>query len=95
MSASQEKKNQNHFEHSDIIRIIGHSHKSFDDAVEMAIKQLTSPQPGHDHHPNRKLVAFKIVEMGGALEHDPQQKNCDIIHFSVTMDIEARHVHSS
>ncbi len=85
--------NFDHLEHSDVLRIIGHSHKSFDDAISSVLNQLANPSPGHDHHPHLKYVSFKVVEMGGVVEHDMEDKTCEINHFSVTMDVEVRHLH--
>lgn len=82
-----------HFEHSDLIRVIGHSHESFDDAVTSALQQLADPEDGHDHHPGYTFFSFKVVDMGGVLEHSPDQKTCEVIHFSVRLDVEARHRH--
>lgn len=82
-----------HLEHSDVLRIIGHSHNSFDDAVSSALQQLACPSPNHDHHPHLQFVSFKVVDMGGVLEHNKDDKTCDVTHFSVTLDVEARHVH--
>ncbi len=82
-----------HLEHSDVLRIIGHSHQSFDDAVSSALQQLACPRSGHDHHPHLEFVSFKVVEMGGVLEHDKKEKSCDVTHFSITLDVEARHTH--
>ena len=82
-----------HLEHSDVIQVIGHSHDSFDDAVASALKELAKPEPGHDHHPGYRFVSFKVVEMGGVVEHSTEDKKLEVIHYSVRLDVEARHQH--
>lgn len=82
-----------HLEHSDVIRVIGQSHTSFDDAVTQALRQLAFPSHGHDHHPNMKFTSFEVVKMGGYIHHDKDEKAINVTHFSVTLDVEARHEH--
>ena len=93
MQTPADMPDDHHFEHSDVIRVIGHSHDSFDDAVSTALQQLARPEPGHDHHPGYQFVSFKVVDMGGVLEHSPEKKTCEVTHFSVRLDVEARHHH--
>ncbi|MGF1462018.1 MAG: hypothetical protein ACFB2Z_02420 [Maricaulaceae bacterium] len=87
------KNKAGHLEHSDVIRVVGHSHNSFDDAVSSAIKQLTNPKPGHNHHDGLKFVAFEVIQLSGAIEHGAEGEAGDVIHFSATIDVEAHHKH--
>ncbi|MEO0794760.1 MAG: hypothetical protein AAFX93_06345 [Verrucomicrobiota bacterium] len=85
---------QHHLEHSDVLRVIGQSHKSFDDAVSSALQQLASPSHGHNHHPNLTFQSFEVVKLGGYLHHDKDGKSCAVTHFSATIDVVAVHDHS-
>lgn len=93
MAASAIKNNQGHFEHSDVLRVIGHSHTSFDDAVASALQQLANPTTGHNHHPDLKFVRFTVFQLSGAIEHDVAKKSCEVVHYSATIDVEAQHEH--
>ncbi|MEM7682685.1 MAG: hypothetical protein AAF288_12070 [Planctomycetota bacterium] len=84
---------QHHLEHSDVIRVIGHSHESFAHAVSTALQELADPKDGHDHHPGYEFVSFRTTAMHGKVEHDPKSKTAKVVHYSVEMDVEARHFH--
>ena len=93
MQTLAKKNNKNHFEHTDVITIIGHSHKSFDDAVKTALEQLACPTAGHNHHPHLEFVSFNVVDMGGVLHHDHDKEECSVVHYSVRLDVEGKHTH--
>jgi len=98
MQTTAKRNSSIHFEHSDVVRIIGHSHQSFDDAVATALHQLLNPLPGHDHHPDLEFKSFRVVEMGGVIHSDNghELNNKDdhhILHYSVTIDVEGHHTH--
>ncbi len=82
-----------HLEHHDVLRVIGQSHTSFDDAIKNALNELADPQSGHDHHSHLEFISFKTVEFSGYLNHDSKDKSCAVIHYSVTLDVTARHTH--
>ena len=82
-----------HLEHSDVIRVIGHSHKSFDDAVQTALHQLTHPQEGHNHHPHLKFQSFEVVKLGGYIHQDENDETKTVTHFSATLDVVGVHKH--
>ncbi|MEM7429099.1 MAG: hypothetical protein AAF441_23675 [Pseudomonadota bacterium] len=93
MQSKATKNPSNHFEHTDVVSVIGHSHTSFDDAVASALQQLACPAPGHNHHPHLEFISFNVVNMGGVLEHDREKETCVVVHYSARIDVEARHVH--
>ena len=93
MQTTAKRNQHNHFEHSDVVTVIGHSHSSFDDAVTRALQQLACPSSGHNHHPDLEFVAFRVVDMGGVLHHNTDKEECVVTHFSVKLDVEAHHTH--
>ncbi|WP_395375116.1 hypothetical protein [Marinicella sp. W31] len=86
--------NNRHLEHLDVIRVTGQSHKSFDDAVSSALKQLACPTHGHNHHPCLIFKSFEVVKLSGFLEHDSNERTCEVTHFNATIDVTAAHDHS-
>lgn len=83
----------NKLEHTDIIRISGQSHESFDDAISSALQELSCPSHGHDHHPGYTFKSFEVVKLSGYLHHDLSSKTCEVTHFTATIDVEAVHKH--
>lgn len=83
----------NRLEHTDIVRVIGQSHDSFDDAVNRALQELACPGNGHDHHPGYTFTSFEVVKLSGYLHHDTDSKTCTVTHFKATIDVEAVHKH--
>ena len=82
-----------HLEHTDILRITGQSHDSFDDAISRALNELANPSHGHDHHKGYKFTSFEVVKLSGYLHHDEENKSCNTTHFKATIDVEAVHKH--
>lgn len=80
-------------EHVDIVRIVGQSHDSFDDAVQRALTQLVKPASGHDHHPGYKITDFEVVKLTGKVHHDEDAKSAMVTHYSATLDVTAVHKH--
>lgn len=76
----------NHNAHQDIIRILGSSPNSFDDAVKTAIHQLVSGP----HHKNLRFTNFEVVSMQGVIDHDDD--HCEVTTFQVVMDVAGNHV---
>lgn len=85
--------NNNHLEHTDVIRVTGQSHTSFDDAVNRALQELACPAQGHNHHPNLTFRSFEVVKLSGFIHHDRETKTCAVTHFKATIDVEAAHDH--
>lgn len=77
----------NHNAHQDIIRILGSSENSFDDAVKNAIRQIVFGP----HHKNLRFTNFEVVSMQGIIEHTDE--NCEVTVFQVVMDVAGNHVH--
>lgn len=84
---------ENHLEHSDVIRVIGQSHTSFDDAVNSALNQLVNPSHGHNHHPHMTFKSFEVVKLSGYIHHDKENKTSKITHYKATIDVEGTHNH--
>jgi flavin-binding protein dodecin len=87
--------NNPHLEHTDVIRVTGQSHTSFDDAVSSALKELASPSHGHNHHPGLIFKSFEVVKLGGFIHHNKADETCGVTHFKVTIDVEAAHDHGN
>lgn len=82
-----------HLEHTDVLRVIGQSHTSFDDAVSQALQQLACPAHGHEHHKGYTFTSFEVVKLSGFLHHDSGDKTCEVTHYKATIDVEAVHKH--
>ncbi len=82
-----------HLEHTDVIRVTGQSHDSFDDAVNRALQELARPKAGHDHHPNLTFKSFEVVKLSGFIHHDREAGTVGVTHYKATIDVEAAHEH--
>ncbi|MEM6909059.1 MAG: hypothetical protein AAF494_10305 [Pseudomonadota bacterium] len=83
----------NPLEHSHVLRVIGNSDTSLEDAVRSGLMELTNPYAGHTHHKGYRFTSFEVVKFAGLIEHDDDPLTFDVTRFSVTMDVTAVHQH--
>jgi len=78
-------------EHQDVIRIIGSSENSFDEAVENGIKTI---KEGHQGTPRAELdfVSFEIVQMQGTIKKGDTIKP-EVKLYQAVIDVVGVHKH--
>ncbi|GEM_PF-1786721 len=77
-------------DHQDVIRIIGSSTRSFDDAVR---KGIASIKHGHQGTPRDHLdfVTFEVVQLQGTI--DSEGKNPQVSLYQAVLDVVGVHHH--
>ena len=77
-------------EHQDVIRIIGSSENSFDEAVQNGISTI---KEGHAGTPRAKLhfVSFEVVQLQGTLEDNGETPKVSL--FQAVLDVVGVHHH--
>lgn len=79
-------------DHQDVIRIIGSSTESFDDAVE---KGINSIKEGHEHssRAHLKFVSFEVVQLQGLIEDKEDKKGPKVSVYQAVLDVVGVHHH--
>ncbi|MGD1847541.1 MAG: dodecin domain-containing protein [Salibacteraceae bacterium] len=77
-------------EHQDVIRIIGSSKNSFDEAVQNGISTI---KEGHGGTPRAHLdfVSFEVVQLQGTIEDDGKQPTVAV--YQAVLDVVGVHRH--
>ncbi|MEL6534977.1 MAG: dodecin family protein [Bacteroidota bacterium] len=78
-------------EHQDVIRIIGSSPNSFDEAVQNGISTI---KEGHSGTPRAhlKYVAFEVVQLQGLIE-DREGEKPKVSTYQAVLDVVGVHEH--
>jgi len=78
-------------EHQDVIRIIGSSEKSFDDAV---LNGISTIKEGHQGTPRAHLdfVSFEVVQLQGSIK-DGGNNMPEVQLFQAVLDVVGVHKH--
>ncbi len=78
-------------EHQDVIRIIGSSEKSFDDAVQNGISSI---KEGHHGTPRAELdfVSFEVVQLQGTI-NDGGSESPQVHLYQAVIDVVGVHEH--
>ncbi len=81
----------NTIEHQDVIRIVGSSTESFDEAVKNGIKTI---KEGHSHTPRAhlKFVTFEVVQLQGTIV-DKENTEPHVHLFQAVLDVVGVHHH--
>ena len=79
-------------EHQDVIRIIGSSPNSFDEAVRNGINTI---KEGHRGTPRAKLIftSFEVVQLQGTVEDSEDHEEPKVALYQAVIDVVGHHHH--
>ena len=78
-----------HIEHQDVIRIIGISENSFDEAVENGISSI---KEGHKSRKDLDFFSFEVVRLQGTIK-DGATEEPKVAQYQAIIDVVGRHEH--